>query len=410
MPDTPAARKYDVGGLLLDRPFKIRRLGHFGFDNLAMAESLTFYTDLLGFRLSDILDFNRVAHDKKTIEGLGDTNGYMLRYGTDHHAFALFPRRVRAALNHRANTNPEVTTNQITFQVGSLREVVEGHDYFKSHGIEIQRAGRDPLGSNWHTYVYDPDDHVAELYYGIEQVGWDGLAKPEFKVSRPFFEVAQLPQPAEREEIRAAADKGVDLSSGHRGFDALPAKYEVGGVMLPRPFKIVRIGPVRLFARDMDKAEAFYRDQLGLLASEEIVWEGERCVFLRCNTEHHTVALYPIALREKLGVSPHSNCMSFGLQLGSYRQLRDAIDWLKAQGARIIELAPALRPGIDYAAYAIDPDGHALELYYYMEQIGWDGRVRGSAARRKVKQGLWPDTLEPLSDTYMGEPFLGPLG
>ena len=67
MSDAPAAQKYDVGGLLLDRPFKIRRLGHFGFDNAAMAESLAFYTDLLGFRLSDILDFNRVARDKKTI-------------------------------------------------------------------------------------------------------------------------------------------------------------------------------------------------------------------------------------------------------------------------------------------------------------------------------------------------------
>jgi catechol 2,3-dioxygenase-like lactoylglutathione lyase family enzyme len=121
MPDAPAAKKYDVGSLLLDRPFKIRRLGHFGFDNVAMTQSLTFYTDLLGFRLSDTLDFNRVARDKNAIEGLGDTNGYMLRYGTDHHAFALFPRRVRQALNHRANTNPDVTTNQITFQVGSLR-------------------------------------------------------------------------------------------------------------------------------------------------------------------------------------------------------------------------------------------------------------------------------------------------
>jgi hypothetical protein len=102
--------------------------------------------------------------------------------------------------------------------------------------------------------------------------------------------------------------------------------------------------------------------------------------------------------------------MSFGLQLGSYRQLRDAIDWLKAQGARVTELPPALRPGIDYAACVIDPDGHALELYYYMEQIGWDGRVRGSASRRKVKPGVWPEMIEPLSDTYMGEPFLGPLG
>ena len=401
MAEGQSARKYDVGGVLLERPFKIRRLGHFGFDNLAMAESLRFYTELLGFRLSDILDFNRVARDPQKIAGLGDTNGYMLRYGTDHHAFALFPRRVRQALSHRPS-NPEVTTNQITFQVGSLREVVEGHHYFKERGIEIQRAGRDPLGSNWHTYIYDPDDHVAELYYGIEQVGWDGLAKPEFKVSRPFFEVASLPQPAEIDEIQTATGKGVDLNSGHRGFDLKPAKYEVGGVMLPRPFKITRIGPVRLFVKDMAKAESFYRDRMGLLLSEEIDWQGQRCVFLRCNTEHHTVALYPLALRETLGLSPHTNCMSFGLQMGSYRQLRDAVAFLRAEGVRVVELPPALRPGIDYAAYAIDPDGHALELYYYMEQLGWDGKSRAASARRRVESGVWPDALEPLSDTYMG--------
>ena len=137
--------------------------------------------------------------------------------------------------------------------------------------------------------------------------------------------------------------------------------------MLPRPFKIVRIGPVRLFVKDMEKAEAFYTQRMGLVPSEEIMWAGERCVFLRCNTEHHTVALYPIALRDKLGLSAHTNCMSFGLQLGSYKQLREAIDWLKASGARVIELPPELRPGIDYAACAIDPDGQVSRSATYGE-------------------------------------------
>ena len=410
MPEASPATKYDVGGVLLDRPFKIRRLGHFGFDVVNVEECLRFYNALLGFRVSDVLDFKRFFGDPKLAEGLGETRGYFLRYGTDHHAFALFPRRARGALSHRPNTNPKVTTNQITFQVGSLREVVEGHHWFVAQALEMQRHGRDPLGSNWHTYLYDPDDHVAELYYGIEQIGWNGFAKPAFKISRNFQQVAELPQIAELDEVREALEKGVELCSGYRGVDPLPAKYEVGGIMLPRPFKIVRVGPVRLFVKDMEKAEAFYRDRLGLVPSEEVVWDGARCVFLRCNTEHHSVALYPLALREKLGLSPHTNCMSFGLQLGTYRQLRDAIQWLKAEGARVIELPPELRPGIDYAACVIDPDGHALELYCDMEQVGWDGRVRGSAERRKVAPGVWPDVLEPLSDTYMGEPFFGPLG
>ena len=51
-----------------------------------------------------------------------------------------------------------------------------------------------------------------------------------------------------------------------------------------------------------------------------------------------------------------------------------------------------------------------MQLYYYMEQIGWDGQPRPAAARRKVQQGNWPKALEPLTDTYTGEPFFGPWG
>jgi hypothetical protein len=102
--------------------------------------------------------------------------------------------------------------------------------------------------------------------------------------------------------------------------------------------------------------------------------------------------------------------MSFGLQLSTYRQLKDARAWFAGRGAAPFELPRELTPGIDYTFYLRDPDGHALELYYYMEQVGWDGRVRQAAERRPVTPGEWPDALEPMEDTYMGEPFLGPLG
>jgi hypothetical protein len=43
-----------------------------------------------------------------------------------------------------------------------------------------------------------------------------------------------------------------------------------------------------------------------------------------------------------------------------------------------------------------------------MEQLGWDGRPRPKELRRKVDPKSWPEMLEPLSDTYTGEPFIGP--
>ena len=49
---------YNVGGVLLPRPFKIRRLGHVGFNLTKLTAGVEFYTQLLGFRLTDELDIS----------------------------------------------------------------------------------------------------------------------------------------------------------------------------------------------------------------------------------------------------------------------------------------------------------------------------------------------------------------
>ena len=147
--------RYNVGGIYLPQPFKVRRLGHFGFNVEKLPEGREFYADLLGFTASDTLDFSRAPWFPKDAD-LGDPRGYFMRYGTDHHAFVLFPKRV---MDHRADRKfaPEVTINQITWQCGSLKEIADAHSYFQEQQVRVQRVGRDMPGSNWHVYVYDPD-------------------------------------------------------------------------------------------------------------------------------------------------------------------------------------------------------------------------------------------------------------
>ena len=65
--------RYNVGGILLERPFKIRRLGHFGFNITKLEEARRFYGDLLGFIVSDKADFSRAPWFPKDA-GLGDTH------------------------------------------------------------------------------------------------------------------------------------------------------------------------------------------------------------------------------------------------------------------------------------------------------------------------------------------------
>ncbi len=408
--DASTATKFNVGGVLLDQPFKIRRLCHFGFNLYKMTEGLHFYRNLLGFRITDIMDQTRggkVAIPDSYKE-FGDINGYFMRYAHDHHAFVLYNHRYRAATDkfHK----PEVTMNQLTWQVQSLRETVDGYAWFAGRGETVVRAGRDMPGSNWHAYLMDPDQHKNEICYGMEQIGWDGHSKPRIMGERAFHQSPSLPQIAEYTEVNEAVAKGTDLLSGFRDVEDFPLTHDVGGVLLARPFRIVKHGPVGLFVEDIDASLAWYRDVMGFTLTEETIYQGHRCLFLRNGTEHHSLSLLPIALRSVLGFRPDSTIASFGVQFGTYQQLLDAAAFLKSHGVTLRELPPELTPGMDHTILAHDPDGHAVQLYWSMEQVGWDGKPRPAASRRKIVQGAWPKALEANADSYTGEPLLGPWG
>jgi catechol 2,3-dioxygenase-like lactoylglutathione lyase family enzyme len=399
---------FDVGGVRLQRPFRIRRLGHFGLNVANLERSKFFYENLLGFRVSDPIDFAaRLAPD--VVDRVGSTTGYFMRHGTDHHSFVIFPRAAYESMVPDIAKYGDVTTNQITWQVGTLGEVVKGAQWFAGRGRKIFRAGRDVPGSNWHFYPPDPDGHINELYYGIEQIGWDGASKPMAMHRSRYLEAPELPHRSEYAEVQEGT-KEVSLWEGNIQHETREETYDVDGVLLGRPFKVARVGPVRLFVTDIEQALEFYRDDLGLQVTEEIVWKGFRCIFLRANTEHHSIALYPKALRDHLELGSHTSLFSFGVQLGSYSQLKSSLDFLSEHGVTIRKLPPELFPGVDYSAFAVDPDGHAIQLYYYMEQIGWDGKPCPPEERASVDNESWPDFVEARSDTFAGEVFLGPLG
>lgn len=412
-PVTPAdrgAEKYDVGGVLLDRPFKIRRLGHFAFSCKNLKNMLHFYNQEIGFRITDPMEFRDNPHLRPLLEGIEDTHQYFMRHGTDHHSFVLADRETVNRLYASRPHTPTHSINQITWQVGSLHEVVNAIDFFEKHKVPINRAGRDMPGSNWHVYPFDPELHRNELYYGIEQIGWSGRPKPAELYSRGFHERPGLPQISEEEEVLRAEQAGVDLHTGYLQRESMPSIHDVDGVLLPRPFKVVKIGPVGIYVDDIEKVSAWYRDIMGFVLTREITYQGARCQFLRCNTEHHSVALYEKSLRAKLGTAEDSTCMSFGVQVANYRQLRDAVKFLKERGRKIVDMPGELFPGMDYAAAVIDPDGVPLILYHYMEQVPGAARNLPQGEPANMRSESWPETIAPRADTYMGEAYLGPWG
>ena len=400
---------YDVGGVRYPRPFKIRRLGHFGFNVADMDKGLDFYSRLLGFRVTDTRDFSKVPGREEMAKRLQDPRIVFMSHNSDHHAFLLAHKSLGAIFGDDA-VSRDVTVNQITWQVGTMDEVFAAADYFRERDVEIRRVGRDMPGSNWHTYIRDPDGHTVELYYGMEQIGWDGRSKPESMYYRAFRETPELPQISEEQEVRDAVANGIDVNAGNVIKDETGEEYVVAGTRLPRPFKVTSIGPMSLFVADVGASEAFYTQTMGFIRTEVVTWKGHRCVFLRNGSEHHSLSLFPKALRGELGLNSDTSCASMGVEVGSYQQLRDAVSYLKKKGVQFTDaIPPELYPGVDYAAHILDPAGHCLMLHYYMERIGWDGKPRPAEQRRKVGKD-WPEAIEPMSDTYADQTFMGPLG
>jgi catechol 2,3-dioxygenase-like lactoylglutathione lyase family enzyme len=376
-------------------------------------EAISFYADVLGFRVTDKVNlFELLPPELRTAveEVVTDPRMIFTSNSSDHHAL-LLTHRTFGTLTGNDRSATDNTLSQITWQVGSLQEVVDAEEYLRGQGVEIARVGRDMPGGHWHVYFRDPDDNTVELYYGMEQIGWSRKSRPPEMRYRAFDSVPPLPQMSEAAELQEALDRGIDINSGWSPCEThLKETEDVGGVLLPRPFKVTRLGPISMFTERMAEMLAFYTELLGFQVVEEAEHLGRRIVYLRSGTEHHTFVLADKSLRGNIGLSEGTSCLSIGMEVGSYSQLRAAVQQLEQDGHTLVDnIPPQLYLGIDYAAHLLDPDGHLVCLYYYMEQVGWDGKPRPPSQRRPVTEP-WPESLTPLSDTYADQTYMGPLG
>lgn len=384
--------RYNVGGLSFSQPFKAVRLGHLGLWTKNTVQGEKTLVETLGLWQTDRLTSKE-----------GELLGCFTTCNTDHHAMvAINPGTADPV--RRAYYEAGATLNQISFQVNSLREVNEAHRFFQQHNQKIHRIGRDLPGSNWAVYAYDPDGHRVELFYGMEQIGWQGKSKPASMYEHlPHVEFS-LPEKPEVQEVRQAVDKGIDLLSGYGRDAGLPYAYDLGGVLAQRPFKVSGVGPVRIFATDMDASERFYTDIIGLTLSHEVTFDNHRCVFLRSGSEHHSVALIPVALRERLGMSPETLLMSFGLCVQTYQQLKDARQFLLDAGHQELCLPAELNPGMGHVLHFMFDDVHCLQLYFEMEQFA--APVSTAVPADPL---AWPEQLQGSGASFAAQLRQGPL-
>ncbi len=148
----------------------------------------------------------------------------------------------------------------------------------------------------------------------------------------------------------------------------------------PLPFQLRKIGHVVLNVSDLDAAVRFFTEVLGLQISdrypESMVPGG--MVFLRCNTDHHGVALVGGAPQ-----LPRSSLNHFAFEVGTPDEVFRARAWLRKQGVPIV-FEGRRRAGCQLAVEFRDPDGNNLEIYWGLDQVGTSGYVRPPSEWRQA--------------------------
>lgn len=148
------------------------------------------------------------------------------------------------------------------------------------------------------------------------------------------------------------------------------------------PFAVQKIGHAVVFVADIERSRRFYADVLGFAVSD--VYPASMMpggmVFLRCNGDHHCLAL----VGDRAADAPKDKSLHhLAFELATLDEVFRARDHLRAHGTKIV-YEGRRRAGCQVAVEFLDPDGHHLELYWSVDQIGFDGRSRPQAEWRQT--------------------------
>jgi len=164
------------------------------------------------------------------------------------------------------------------------------------------------------------------------------------------------------------------------------------------PFTIQRLGHVVLQVSDLERSLVFYTRVLGFkvteLYSEDLQPGG--FAFLRCSTDHHSIGLVGSATRR----SQHAELHHVTFEVGSLGEVFAARERLREHGATIT-FEGRRRAGCQIAVEFLDPDGHCLEIYWGMDQIGTSGYVRPANEWKGIKT-LEAAVADPVTGQVTG--------
>jgi catechol-2,3-dioxygenase len=146
------------------------RVGHFGLVARDLGRMVDFYENVLGMQVSDRMP---LPEDSPFYEGV------WLRINTDHHVLSMFGLRAAAAMNgDGAGREPRPGVHHLGFELASFEDLRAAVRHAREHDVPLQGVRSGGPGCQLRVYLWDPEDNMVELYWAMDQIGWDGASRP----------------------------------------------------------------------------------------------------------------------------------------------------------------------------------------------------------------------------------------
>lgn len=168
-----------------DIPFRITKIGHVVLNCRDLERSVKFYTQILGFKISDIYEPDMVPGGM-----------VFMRFNTDHHGVGLV-----GAMPDKAEN---IELHHLAFEVASLDELLRVREHLENNNVPIEFHGRRRAGGQIAVEFVDPDGHQLELFWGLDQVSSDDVVRPrsEWRPARSLEEAIDNPVPGQDTRVR----------------------------------------------------------------------------------------------------------------------------------------------------------------------------------------------------------------